>query len=610
MLQAAAELDRSEFATMLMAFPVRRDESSSKGLAQEMWPDSPIELAIGGSAPNGEKIRCDDVLAHRFVFDFFSAVFDGFNLEAPAFDEDESDDEVESDKADGKASVDNSYFNDETNEWIHTTSMEPRDLPIIGRVFIKHGVSSFATFLAFWQIPRVKWLFHMFASTSYLLLVVIQLNNGFPWDPAPWMLQSDTLAREIQWPEIVNFVWAGCRLLEETQQMVKVGTEEYIQSRSWGLDGALAYFSSGGNLLDLFNLGTVLLIGVLRVTIMEGGFDGYNVCWPMACTPADVYVQRIAQSLYAIVVVGIFLRYIDSLKFFQGIGVLYITLLKMFIDVGEWIKITVFITIGFGVAYAVLMPGASGVAQGNANWLERPFWQPFWGLLGDFDTGAVFDYYATEDFPASTIMPIMLAAYNFVTSIILVNLLIAQMSARYEVMQEVGYSVWLAERISLIKEYKDEREELPPPLNLIRLFVYTIPRLLMRCASMASSGSQRPGARGGFKLELRGPSINHARDAALKLCQDSIEEEEEADDEASKHKRLMDTQTALTAQVEILIREVSRIKDIVGRDSKSAQANLEQRSKAKKRSAARQAAKTDAVRSVNSPLTITDTVDE
>merc|ERR1712226_839235 len=110
----------------------------------------------------------------------------------------------------------------------------------------------------------------------------------------------------------------------------------------------------------------------------------------------------------------------------------------------------------------------------------------------------------------------MLWAYNFLTSIVLVNLLIAQMGARYEVMQDIGFNVWLGERIELIKEFKDERDPLPAPLNLIQLLLVDIPRMVMK--RLGGKSSDAPGLRGGFKLELRGASIGHARQAVKALC--------------------------------------------------------------------------------------------
>merc|ERR1719473_2200673 len=61
----------------------------------------------------------------------------------------------------------------------------------------------------------------------------------------------------------------------------------------------------------------------------------------------------------------------------------------------------------------------------------------------------------------------MLYVYMFVTTIVLVNLLIAQMGERYSNILAEADQVWKTERVSLIKEYKDDRDPLPPPLNIL-----------------------------------------------------------------------------------------------------------------------------------------------
>ena len=37
---------------------------------------------------------------------------------------------------------------------------------------------------------------------------------------------------------------------------------------------------------------------------------------------------------------------------------------------------------------------------------------------------------------------------------------------------EKGYEKWLAERVALIKEFQDERDPLPPPLNLPLMLIH------------------------------------------------------------------------------------------------------------------------------------------
>jgi hypothetical protein len=53
----------------------------------------------------------------------------------------------------------------------------------------------------------------------------------------------------------------------------------------------------------------------------------------------------------------IFVRQMQSLIFYKRVGVLYIIVLNMFPDVLDWIIVVVAVSLGFGVAFTVLLPG-------------------------------------------------------------------------------------------------------------------------------------------------------------------------------------------------------------------------------------------------------------
>merc|ERR1719487_2792203 len=66
-------------------------------------------------------------------------------------------------------------------------------------------------------------------------------------------------------------------------------------------------------------------------------------------------------------------------------------------------------------------------------------------------------------------------------------------------MMEESNAVWLSERVMLIKEFKDDRDPLPPPFNLIALVFYDAPSCLWAVISRAQSDP----AKRGFKLLVR-----------------------------------------------------------------------------------------------------------
>ena len=65
--------------------------------------------------------------------------------------------------------------------------------------------------------------------------------------------------------------------------------------------------------------------------------------------------------------------------------------------------------------------------------MPRVSYATFWGLLGEFDLESVSTYAPAHTLdPVSTLVPFFMWLYCFIATVILVNLLIAQMSSIYE----------------------------------------------------------------------------------------------------------------------------------------------------------------------------------
>ena len=78
--------------------------------------------------------------------------------------------------------------------------------------------------------------------------------------------------------------------------------------------------------------------------------------------------------------------------------------------------------------------------------MSSPLWMPIWGLMGDFDLGSMLENTGSDhisaDSPAFFVLPSLLLIYMFMTTVVLINLLIAQMSSTYEEMNEVAIDEW------------------------------------------------------------------------------------------------------------------------------------------------------------------------
>ena len=76
------------------------------------------------------------------------------------------------------------------------------------------------------------------------------------------------------------------------------------------------------------------------------------------------------------------------------------------------------------------------------------------GLIGDFDLDQMVEYNPSGvSEPGSSMLPVLLFLYVFGATVVLVNLLIAQMGATYDNVTSASTLLWQFDRVSLIKAH-------------------------------------------------------------------------------------------------------------------------------------------------------------
>ena len=136
-----------------------------------------------------------------------------------------------------------------------------------------------------------------------------------------------------------------------------------------------------------------------------------------------------ARNFYAIILIFLYLRTIQYLRYWEKAGVMSIVLLRMLPDVKIFFSLVMIISFGFGAAFAILLPGRMDKPFSYA-FSSSPLWFPFWGLYGEFDRHD-FEEYVEDEMPTRLISLVLMWLYMLITTIVLVNLLIAQMSETY-----------------------------------------------------------------------------------------------------------------------------------------------------------------------------------
>ena len=341
--------------------------------------------------------------------------------------------------------------------------------------------------LHFYQVPKVKFALNTLSHVAYIVLLCAVLlfetrdyeggKSMVMW--GNWMRRQGEMPGVIEWREVLLWVWTIARMLGEGSEV-----------SSYDARGLRLYLRDPWNKLDVTTASVLFVTMGLRIACKQLGDDDLDVLAPRA---------RLG---YALVTLLSFTRTLQYFRYFESIGVLIIILKFMFSDVSSFFAFIIVFSFGFGAAFAVLMPGYA-----TAPWFhvldQSPLWQPFWGLFGDFDLAAMEEYSNFEHYEMSFALPVLLWVYMFLATVVLINLLIAQMSATYENVKAQGEEMWQFERAQLILEYKDGKPPLPPPLNCLWTLFHDIPLFVYnRCRR---GPPPEPKVLPGFKMI---PSVN------------------------------------------------------------------------------------------------------
>ena len=116
---------------------------------------------------------------------------------------------------------------------------------------------------------------------------------------------------------------------------------------------------------------------------------------------------------------------------------------------------------------------------------------------------------------------------TFFMTIVMINLLIAQMGARFDQMTEQGYEQWQQQKVQLIREYKDLRDPLPVPLNVVYILFVDVPHALHRALRYFCPADSRSKVMG-FRIAVHGRTSRRSSQLTRQL-QDQYLQDDEAE---------------------------------------------------------------------------------
>ena len=197
------------------------------------------------------------------------------------------------------------------------------------------------------------------------------------------------------------------------------------------------YLHHPWNATDIVHIMMVAVAIVLRLLCVEriAVFFATIQLRENGCRDADscsgcYQLQVWARVLYSVVTLIVWLRMFDVFRAFEANGKLKILFFKLMSkDVVTFLKLITVVSPGFGIAFAALQP--THFPRPFKWWtmlyeMDSPLMSPFWGILGEYQLDEMLE--ATEGTPPThVLLPLLLYAYLLITTVVLVNLLIAAM---------------------------------------------------------------------------------------------------------------------------------------------------------------------------------------
>jgi len=426
-----------------------------------------------------------------------------------------------------------------------TPSPFPPQLEDVAKMWSNHLPVHWSPFMAvdFFGIPRVRFLVVNVLNIVYMLLPLFFLV-GEPYGLARPFRDDfgrghNAMPATVSFFEAVFWVWTVAKFMYE------VGTVDFSRGPA---AAARHYFQREWNKLDFTQVVVIAVICVLRlqcasVEVALGnlmGADTLAMKMVMLCSEIghnrDAFavcdncydMNRWARNMYAIVTVTVWLRMFDTIKAFKAVGIMKIIFFRMmYNDVAVFLALLFIVSPGYGIASAALQPGRFPhdftLIKMISNF-RSPFMSPWFTVFGDHNLDEITD--TTEGVsPTNILLPILLFIYMLITTIVLVNLLIAQMSETYNTTLVNANEEWAYQRAGLIREFKDDYDKGNlPPFNIIFVFwrrLYEVGVMVRRrvCPSMASKTQQLD--KRSFKLYASieyQDTLQRQEAVALKVC--------------------------------------------------------------------------------------------
>ncbi|XP_052059492.1 transient receptor potential cation channel subfamily M member 2-like [Mytilus californianus] len=307
----------------------------------------------------------------------------------------------------------------------------------------------------------IKHHLHWKSTWKFVTAPIIKLVANVVFFVTTLVLFSYFLTRDLNTKisvlEVVLFFYMVGDLLEQLWSMVRP------QDGNWSPQRILLYLFNLWNMLDLF-----------CVILYIAGF---------ALHYFDPEMLTHTRRIYSVALFIMFLRLLNVLLLIKRIGIIIIMIKEMLVDLVEYLVILILFMLAAGIVYqANIYPNHTVTAFPSNIWnwqiwsiLKIPYWQVYGELYLDVIEGSD-DPECTDNAtlwkndpsfkrcPTSDLIPPVIAAtYMMLTNWLLLNIVIAMFSARFDLIKEKSSQKWRYHRHAVVIEYE---HKIPSPLNI------------------------------------------------------------------------------------------------------------------------------------------------
>ncbi|XP_076115503.1 transient receptor potential cation channel subfamily M member-like 2 [Mytilus galloprovincialis] len=265
------------------------------------------------------------------------------------------------------------------------------------------------------------------------------------------------LQRKISILEGMIFFYMCGDLLEELWSMIRP------EDCSWSIQRVL---------LHLFDIWNILDFVCFILYIVGFGLHYYH---------PDLLLHT--RRIYSVALFVMFLRFLNLLLLIKRFGIIIIMIKEMLVDLAEYLVILIILMFAAGIVYhANVYPNHTVKAfprdiQYWQIWsiLKIPYWQVYGELNldvleGSEDTGCTSNSTVWKNDPSISrcptsdwLPPVIAAIYMMLTNWLLLNIVIAMFSARFNLIMTKSSQKWRYHRHSVVIEYE---HKIPSPLNI------------------------------------------------------------------------------------------------------------------------------------------------